>query len=192
MAWSNVPNRWKGLAVGMVGGIAGTFARRYYERKIAPRFFPPLAPPDYLDASTSDPVEQRAWVMPQYQDDETMLQATARVFYKMLKGREPRSTEAKTLSEDVTEMVWGIVAGAGYGSTRTTTRARDIAGGFFLGIRLWLIEIVGGTLLGFRPGPTRYSIDQHAHLLTVYWVFTFTMTAVTRALYRLLSPEDWF
>jgi hypothetical protein len=75
---------------------------------------------------------------------------------------------------------------------REPLHARVISrGGFFYGIRLWLGETIVAALLGFRPGPTRFSVEQHVGLLTVYWVYTFTTTAVTRLLYRLLSPEDW-
>jgi uncharacterized membrane protein len=191
MARSGVPNRWKGLAIGVVGGIAGTIARRYYEQKIAARYFPPTMPPAKMDAGTPDPVEQRAHFAPHYRDDETMMQTAAYAFYERLYGHRPQTAEARTLAEDVGDFIRGMLMGAAYGGTRTTTRARDIAGGFFFGIRLWLGETVVGTLLGLRPGPTRFSPEQHAHLLTSYWVFSFVATNVTRILYRLLSPSDW-
>lgn len=191
MARSGVPNRWKGLAIGMIGGIVGTIARRYYEQKIAPRYFPPMTPPARASDTTPDPVEQRAYFARQYRDDESMNQTVARSFYELLYGHKPRAAETKTLSEDIGEFMQGILMGAAYGGTRTTTRPRDIAGGFFSGIRFWLGETVIGTLLGLRPGPTRFSPEQHAHLLASYWVYSFTMASVTRILYRLLSPRDW-
>lgn len=191
MARSGVPNRWKGFAVGIVGGIVGTIAQRYYEQQIAPRYFPPLAPPAYADDTKPDPVEQRAHFSPQYRADETFSQTLARSFYALLHGRNARYAETKQLAQDVAEFGIGIVAGAMYGGTRTTTRPRDFAGGFFYGIRLWLMQTVGAALLGFAPGPTRFSPEQHAHLVTRYWVYSFTTTAVTRLLYRLISPSDW-
>lgn len=191
MARSNSPNRWKGLAVGIVGGFAGAIVRHYYEHHIAPQYFPPLAPPARLDNDTPDPVEARAYFAPQYRADETSTQAAARIGYAFLNGKEPREAETMALAVTIAELAQGIAAGASYGATRTTTRARDIAGGFFYGIRLWLGETIMPVLFGFRPGPTRFSPAQHARLLTAYWVYTFTTTAVTRLLYRLLSPEDW-
>lgn len=191
MAGSNVPNRWKGLAVGIVGGFAGAVVRHYYEHQIAPRYFPPLMPPARIDENTPDPIEDRAYFTPKYRADELPGEAAARMGYKLLNGHEPREPETMTLAVNIVEVAQGIAAGAGYGATRTTTRARDIAGGFFYGIRLWLGETIVAALLGFRPGPTRYSFAQHIRLLTAYWVYTFTTTTVTRLLYRLLSPEDW-
>ena len=191
MARSRVPNRWKGLAVGIIGGLIGTIAQRYYEQSIAPRYFPPRLPPANQGSTAPDPVEQRAYFSPQYRPDETMLQTAARTFYTLLRGSEPQEAETKQLAEDVAEFGYGLFSGALYGGTRTTTRARDFAGGFFFGIRLWLGETIGGALLGFAPGPTRFSPEQHARLLTRYWVYSFTTTAVTRLLYRLLSPRDW-
>ena len=188
---SHTPNRWKGLSVGIVGGLAGAIARHYYEHQIVPRYFPPLAPPANPDSDKPDPVEARAYFAPQYRADETATQTAARLGYKFLNDSEPREVETMALAVTVTEVAQGIAAGAIYGGTRTTTRARDIAGGFFYGIRLWLGETIVAALLGFRPGPTRFSFEQHARLLTAYWVYTFTTTTVTRLLYRLLSPEDW-
>ena len=191
MARSHVPNRWKGLAVGIVGGFAGAIIRHYYEHHIAARFFPPLVPPAKFGDDMLDLVEARAYFAPQYRADETPVQTAARIGYTFLNDGEPREAETMALAVTMVELAQGIGAGATYGATRTTTRARDIAGGFFYGIRLWLGETIVATLLGFRPGPTRFSVEQHARLLTSYWVYTFTTTTVTRLLYRLLSREDW-
>lgn len=192
MGRSGVPNRWKGLAVGIVGGIVGTVAQRYYEQNVAPRYFPAVRPPARENRTTPDPVEQRAYFAPQYEPDETLTQTVTRAAYTLFHRRVPRYAETRQLGEDVAEFAIGMFIGAMYGGTRTTTRARDIAGGFFFGIRLWLGEVVGAPLLGFTPGPTRFSPEQHAHLLTRWWVYSFVTTNVTRVLYRLISPKDWF
>jgi hypothetical protein len=179
------------LAVGIVGGLVGALVRRYYEQNIAMRYFPSLVPPAHTRDNIPDPVEQRAFFPPQHRSNETCIQTSARVLYNLLTGDEPPKAETQAVVENLVELAQGVAAGATYGGTRTTTRARDIAGGFFYGIRLWLGETLVAALLGLRAGPTRYSLEQHSRLLTAYWVYTFTTTTVTRLLYRLFSPEDW-
>lgn len=79
--------------------------------------------------------------------------------------------------------------GAIYGATRTTTRTTDIAGGFFYGIRLWLGDTLMSALLGFRPPPAAFTREQHLWRLSAIWVYSFTTTAVTRIVYRILGGQ---
>jgi hypothetical protein len=74
--------------------------------------------------------------------------------------------------------------GAAYGSTRTTTRNRDIAGGFFYGIRLWLGDEVMSRLLGLERDPREWPLKRHLVWLTGHWVYSFVTAQVTRVLYR--------
>jgi hypothetical protein len=118
------------------------------------------------------------------------METAARLMYDVIVRQEIAPDEKRSLAGTL-DWVYGIVMGAAYGGTRTTTRARDVAGGFFYGIRLWLGQMIGLAWLGLRPGPTRYPLAAHLRLLTSIWVFSFTATFVTRVLYRLFSPEDW-
>ncbi len=172
----------------MIGGMVGVAARRYYDREIAPDLFGREQPP--RPAELPDPVEQRAMAAPYYRAGENDWETGARLLYALAYRREipPETQEAWA---DSLEWLYGVLIGATYGGTRTTTRARDFAGGFFFGIRLWLGQTIGLAYLGLRPGPTRYSAQAHLRLLVSTWVFSFTATLVTRLLYRLLTPEDW-
>lgn len=191
MAQSDVPNRCKAMIIGMVAGVFATAARRAYERSLAPRLFPEAQPPAFIDSTTDDPVERMAIVAPQYRPEETTYNTLARVIHSRLAGREAESEETRELLKTLGDYGAGMLVGAAYGYSRTTTRSRDVAGAFFMGIRLWLAEIFAAPLLGLRAGPTRYSIDQHARLLSTIWAFTFVMTTLTRVVYKVLSPRHW-
>ena len=71
-------------------------------------------------------------------------------------------------------LAWGMAAGALYGATRTTTRWRDVAGGFFYGLRLFAGDTFGMALLGLRPDPKQISTREHVSWLLGHWVFSFT------------------
>lgn len=176
------PNRPKAALVGIIGGLVGAYALRLYWRVIAPAVFPPQADPDNHDVN---PAHSIALVGKQYHTGESAPAAVGRLVYDQVVGEAP-DTAAQEQLENVMPLVIGVIAGLLYGGTRTTTRWRDIAGGFFYGLRLWLIDTVGAALLGLRPGPKAYSRSQHMWRLAGIWVYSFTMTAVTRILYRLI------
>lgn len=181
---SGVPDRRKAALMGVIGGVLGAYAMRYYTRRVVPVVFPrALLPAE--DSGRPDPLEDRALVPRQYADGETPFQAAGRRAYQSLTGSAPRSLETRDLLGDLTEWAYLITAGFLYGGTRTTTRWRDIAGGFFMGLRMWGADEIGAPLLGLRAGSTRFAREQHVVLLTAYWVFSFVMTNVTRFLYRL-------
>jgi hypothetical protein len=188
MARSNRPDRKKALILGIVGGLVGVAVRRYYDREIAPDIFGRELP--LLNSAQPDPIESRAMAAPYYRTGESDMETTARLLYA-LKNRREIPPDIQKQWADTLEWVYGVVVGAAYGGTRTTTRARDFAGGFFFGIRLWLGQALGLAYLGLRPGPTRYPLQSHLRLLASIWVYSFTSTLVTRLLYRLFSPQDW-
>ncbi|MBI5668339.1 MAG: hypothetical protein HZC41_10055 [Chloroflexi bacterium] len=176
------PNRAKAALVGIFGGLAGAYALRLYARHIAPALFPYQADPAYHDIN---PAHSIALNGRHYQTGESAPAALGRLGYNQIVGEAPDVTTREKL-EDWMPVILGIGAGVMYGGTRTTTHARDIAGGFFYGIRLWLMDTIGAALLGLRPGPGAYSRPQHLWRLVGFWVYSLTTTAVTRILYRMV------
>jgi hypothetical protein len=177
------PVRWKGALVGAVGGLVGVYALRLYWRHIAPAVFPPEANPAHPDIN---PAHSIALAGRAYRMGESAPAAVARIGYERLTGETPDADTRRQLDE-TTPALLGVMMGLTYGGTRTTTRARDLAGGFFYGLRLWLGDTIGVALLGLRPGPAAYSRAQHLWRLVGFWVYSFTTTAVTRLLYRLIE-----
>ena len=184
-----VPDRRKGLLMGIVGGLVGTYAMRRYSYDLLPKLFPGAAAPAQKSVK-SDPLEQRAPFGQLYHAGETAHGAAGRLAYRLVKGEPPTLPMRQRLAE-LALWCFGLFAGVAYGATRTSTLPRDIAGGFFYGIRLWFSDELLMPLLGLRPGPTRYTRRQHFALLTAYWVYSFVTANTTRLLYRLFSPEDW-
>ncbi|NWG17231.1 MAG: hypothetical protein HXY41_11400 [Chloroflexi bacterium] len=177
------PVRWKGALAGVIGGLAGAYALRLYWRQIAPAVFPPEANPAHPDINPARSIALAGRV---YQMGESAPAALGRVGYERLAGETPDADMRRRL-DDAVPVLLGVVMGITYGGTRTTTRARDLAGGFFYGLRLWLGDTIGVALAGLRPGPAAYSRPQHLWRLIGFWVYSFTTTAVTRLLYRLIE-----
>lgn len=180
-------NRWKGLAMGIIGGLVGVVAMRYYLRQLAPTWFAeaPAAEPDTLDRLIErlPDVEPRAGRL--YRDGESPEAAGGRLIYAQLSGKDPHYKETRKVIEEVTLLVWGVLMGIAYGYTRTTTRGRDIAGGFFYGIRLYVGWRYLLAWLGLAESPKKISRHQHFIGLSGMWVYSFITTNVTRILYRL-------
>lgn len=176
------PNRAKAALVGIVGGLAGAYTMRFYWRAIAPAIFPPEANPANHDVN---PAHSISLFGKHHQLNESAPAAFGRIVYDQLVGETPDDAAREQFVASIPVLL-GIIAGILYGGTRTTTRARDIAGGFFYGIRLWFNDTMGTALLGLRPGPGAYSREQHTWRLVGFWVYSFTTTAITRILYRLV------
>lgn len=189
MVNEGVPDRRKGLVMGIVGGLVGAYLMRRYTRDLLPKLFPDANDAPQMTGG-NDPLEKRAPFGQLYQRDETAYAAGGRVVYELATGKTAPFQRRMQLA-DYAEWGAGLMAGIAYGATRTSTLPRDIAGGFFYGIRLWLGDELMMPLLGLRPGPTRFTWRQHFALLTRYWVYSFTTANVTRILYRIFSPEDW-
>ncbi len=183
--YEGVPDRRKALLCGIVGGMIGAYVMRRYIHDVLPKLFPDADDPPKA-ARQPDPLEARSPFGQKYQGDESAYDAGARVAYTLVTGHAPE----KRLG-DVARWLSGLGLGITYGATRTSTLPRDIAGGFFYGIRIWLGDEIFFPLLGLRAGPTRFSLRQHFALLTSYWVYSFVTANLTRLIYRLFSPEDW-
>jgi len=183
---SGIPNRQKAALLGIIGGIAGVLAMQWFQRHWLPVLFPEFQQAPQGNAMTiADPVEALAVIPSASQPGEHAAQTLARLVYEKLTPAPAATPQRRAAFDSAMEWVIGISAGIGYGGTRTTTRWRDIAGAFFMGIRMWIGEIMGTPVFGLRLGPTRYSPKQLLALQIRYWSFTFVMTTVTRILYRL-------
>ena len=100
MAQKEKLNRWKGLTVGLVGGLAGVYAMRYYWKHIAPELFPEQANWDANPASESN--NAISLVGQHYEAGEPATAALGRRMYEVITGQEPQSAEMKRLLADLT------------------------------------------------------------------------------------------
>jgi len=171
-----------GFFVGILGGLVGALVMRGYERKIAPQIFPGVSDQPE-NAEITPPIVKL------YRDGETASAAWGRILFTMLMNHEPVFGQTQNQLQEWVYLAYGMTMGAFYGGTRTTTRWRDLASGFFYGLRLWLGETLGLSLLGLRADPRSFSLRQHGWHLSRQWVYSFTTTAVTRILYRLVTTK---
>ncbi len=175
-------DRRKGLFVGLIGGAVGVLALKLYwelESQILPADFNPPLPDEVKMLPDFKPAFGQL-----YRDGESPTAAAGRFLYEQATHEEPDAATRHQL-DDAALFAWGMGAGALYGATRTTTRWRDIAGGFFYGLRLFAGDTIGMALLGLRADPKQISAREHVSWLLGHWVFSFVATNVTRVLYRL-------
>lgn len=193
MKYDEVPDRRIGLVAGLIGGLVGMAALRVYMREIEPSLLPkfqeiearPLG--DVLDHHELDNI---ALIGPHYRPGEASSATAGRVLYQQLTGTEPEPATQAALT-DLMQWTWGLLAGGAYGGSRTTTAPRDLASGFFYGIRLWMGDTLISALLGLRPSPTILPVSEHIKRLVRCWVFTFITTQATRLLYLFFDPNAW-
>jgi hypothetical protein len=182
-------NRWKAMWIGTGCGALGALAMRWYWRNAADAIFP-----------HNHELEQRITLADQlpeisplfgrlYRPHEAAGAAAGRVVYEAVTGREADENTQAVLY-DAVWIGWGMLFGGLYGLTRTATRPRDIAGGFFYGLRLYLGNTVMAAILGLRAHPRAFTRRQHLIWLTGTWVYSFTTTNLTRLVYWLSSQED--
>ncbi len=176
-----IRERWKGLFVGALGGLAGWYAMRFYWHNIAPLLFP--YEPGREDIPNVNPPSPFGR---QFNRDETASMALGRIIYTEMTDKEPLARETRTLLGELVHLGVGVATGAFYGTTRRVRRPVDFIGGLFFGVWLWLADTFGTAFLGLRAGPEAFSTQQHVWRLTGHWVYSFTTASVTRILYRFL------
>lgn len=183
----NKIDRRKGLVAGLAGGAVGVVALQLYWRLLSPYAFDDVPSADEPLPFADKLPEIEPLFGQRQMPGEAATATVGRVAYRVVTGHAPRNDAERRHLRTLVLWSWGLAAGAGYGSTRTTTRARDIAGGFFYGIRLWLGDEVMARVLGLeRRDPREWPLKRHLIWLTGHWVYSFVTANVTRALYRLL------
>lgn len=177
-------NRWKGLVLGAVGGVAGTVAMGYYWQAATA-----LAGQDPREETSDDgpgALDSISLVGKQHRDDESSTSALGRIGYQKLAGAEP-SEEAKTTLSNVVHYSYGALTGGLYGALRGAGPLLDLRGGALFGTGLWLFgDELGVSLLGLAEGPTTYPPGQHAHRFGAHVAYGLGVAATTRLLHRLV------
>jgi hypothetical protein len=180
--YEGTPDRRIGLVMGIFGGLIGTAAMLYYKRALLPK----LIPDESYPTNTDDPPFDHALFGQLYQPGETAFEASGRVASHLI-GNDPAPKDRQRLGDQAHWLI-GLLQGIAYGATRTSTLPRDISGGFFYRIRLWLADEILLPLIGLRTTPSHFTAKQHFALLTTYWVYSFVTANTTRLLYRLVAP----
>lgn len=182
----NKIDRRKGFVAGVAGGIVGVIALQLYWRYLPKGAFEQVPHADEPVAFADKLPEIEPLFGQRHMPGEAATATAGRILYRAVTGHAPRSAAERRQLRALVLWGWGMVMGAAYGSTRTTTRGRDIAGGFFYGLRLWIGDAVLARLLGLERDPREWPLRRHLVWLTGHWVYSFVTANVTRVLYRLL------
>jgi hypothetical protein len=185
---SHQHNRWQGFVAGMVGGIVGLLAMRFYWDEIAPL----LQPEEEEQVSGSDAygttldLDDISLVGRRYRGDEPATEALGRLLYQRFTRQEPQ-TETKELLGQLIHWSYGILQGGLYGAIYTPDAGADPTDGLIYASGLWLFgDELAVPLLGLQSGPTAAPPEQHLNRWGAHLAYGLGTAATTHLLRRLL------
>lgn len=184
--FSREPNRWKGLVLGMLGGIGGVLAMRLYWQQVQ-RLTGRDPRSDYDESEVPDTqaLDSVSLIGPHHREGESSTAALGRIAYQQVTGRDP-GQETKTALSYIIHWTISMLAGGAYGAWRTKSVTVDIAGGAALGTALWLFgDELLMPLVGLTDGPTAYPLELHAHGWGAHLAYGLASASTTQLLYRL-------
>jgi hypothetical protein len=168
ISMNNDKNPWKGFFVGMLGGIFGLLAMRFYWQRVAPRVVQIAEQRKVLTGSgeESDVYDDVSIFGQQYHEGESAAMVAGRKIFRLFTGREPRAKETKSILENLARLDYGMLKGGIYGAIQGKTSSLDLRGGLLYGLALWLYEDEAILpLLGLQPGPTASRPVDHVNRL---------------------------
>ena len=182
-------HRWKGFALGMLGGVAGLLAMRSYWQKVAPALEEQASQQDTRNEGeqATQPLEDISIFGKQYREEESSTAALGRIIYQSITGQEPETQETKTMLSYLVHWAYGILQGGVYGALQSGAGWPDLKGGLLFGTALWLYgdeAIV--PLLGLQSGPTAVSPIQHANRLGAHLAYGAATALATQTLRRII------
>jgi hypothetical protein len=179
------PNRYRGVVLGLLGGLAGTLAMGQYWTRVAPLVSGPAeaeAQPPKHDAHSIALFGQ------QHQPGESSTAALGRIAYRAVRGQAPGEQTATALSEAV-HWGTGLLSGALYGALLARTGGTALTGATF-GAALWAGNDEGLVpLLGLQDGPSAGNLRGHANRLGAHLSFGLGLGLSVWALGRVLPAE---
>lgn len=182
------PNRWKGLALGAAGGVAGTLAMGAYFKLAAALMGGQSGDqPKEEQEKGGQPLDNIALIGTHYQQGETSTETVGRLVYTALAGAPPRAKETKTALSQEVHWAFGAAMGALYGAARADAGMPDAGGGAIFGMAVWLLASeLALPLLGLTPGPTAQPAEHHANYGVAHLVYGVTAAATTQGLRRIV------
>lgn len=182
------PNHYRGLVLGLCGGLVGTLAMGQYWTRVAPLVSGPSAEAD-ADSPPPEHDEHSISLIGQvHQPGESSTAALGRVAYQTVTGHAPGEQTATALSEAV-HWGTGLLSGALYGALLARTGGNALTGAAF-GAALWAGNDEGLVpLLGLQDGPSSGNLRGHANRLGAHLAYGLGLGLSVWALGRVL-PED--
>ncbi|WP_029214572.1 DUF1440 domain-containing protein [Kallotenue papyrolyticum] len=186
-------NPWRDLALGAIGGVAGTLAMGWYFKAVgalqARRRRDQARQEDHAhhaaegNTTPAGPLADIALLGPFYAAGENSTQAVGRWLYRQVTGGDPHSDETKTLLSELVHWSFGTAQGALYGLSRGAQPWPDLGGGLLFGSTVWLLASeLAVPLLGFAPGPSAQPVSKHALEWGAHLVYGATVALTTQSL----------
>ena len=174
---------YRGLVLGVVGGLIGTLAMGQYWTKIAPQVQPDEGGDEQAepDQNVISPLGQ------QHEDGERATAALGRSAYELVAHQTPGKETRAVMSEAV-HWAMGLGSGAIYGALSARHGAGLLSGGVF-GAALWLMADESLVpLLGLQDGPASTPPRGHLNRLGAHLSYGAALGLGVWALGR-LAPE---
>jgi hypothetical protein len=179
-------NRWQGFVAGMIGGVAGLLAMRYYWDEIAPLLIPEEREEPGKTYPASLDLDDISLVGRQYRQDESSTATVGRLLYQRVTGSEPQA-ETKALLSQLVHWGYGILQGGLYGFLYTPDAGLDPTDGLIYGSGLWLFgDELAVPLLGLQSGPTTVPPDKHLNSLGAHLAYGLATALTTHLVRRLI------
>jgi uncharacterized membrane protein YagU involved in acid resistance len=173
----NHVNIWKGLAAGLLGGVAASWTMNASQSAMS-EIRKRRAKAQHSTGQTNSNQQQ-----PSTEDPATV--KAARAISKQVFHHELRDDE-KSLAGNATHYAMGSGSGAIYGATAEVLPAATLGRGILFGAALWLIADEGIVpALGLSKAPVEYPASMHGYALASHLVYGVTADAVRRFLLRL-------
>ena len=156
---------YRGVLLGLAGGLVGTLAMGQYWTKVAPLVQPPS--PDQDSGEKQEPQPDQHVISPlgqQHENGESPTAALGRFAYELVSHKSPGDQTRAALSEAV-HWAMGAGSGAAYGALSARHGAGPLSGGVF-GAALWLgMDESLVPLLGLQDGPQSSAWRGHLNRL---------------------------
>ncbi|HVG18878.1 MAG TPA: DUF1440 domain-containing protein [Blastocatellia bacterium] len=180
-------NVWKGLAAGIIGGLAGGLVMNQFQslwsnltgdEKDSERAHSPKQSGQKLDGDEApqpdDGLDAPATV-------KLASEISEGVFGHELDGREKESAGMAV------HYAFSLVTGGIYGLTAELTPVAVVGSGVPFGAAVWLVaDEITVPLAGLSKGPTAYPLSKHAYSLASHLVYGMATEAARRAVRNLL------
>ena len=178
---------YRGVVLGLAGGLVGTLAMGQYWVNIAPKVQPPA---DGDSGEKQEPQPDQNIISPlgqQHENGESPTAALGRFAYELIAHKSPGEQTRAALSEAI-HWAMGAGSGAAYGALSARHGAGPLSGGVF-GSALWLSVDEGLVpLLGLQDGPKSSAWRGHLNRLGAHVSYGLALGLTIWALDRVL-PE---
>lgn len=173
-------NPWKGLLLGAVGGLLGTWAMGKFLQK---------AGVDEHEAGTSLRRAKESETGGRYiHEGEQSTETVGRLAWHAVTGEDPTRAEKEALAE-VAHWGFGATMGALYGALHGS--ASVPAGGILFGTAVWLVfSELAVPLLGLGPAPARTPLKGHLGHLGGHWIYGLVTAATLQGLGQALQSSE--